>query len=101
MIVFYSILFIIVLCSLKFQNNNKDYISVQQTNDIKGIFIWLVFMGHIMPYKTKAMPFGSFVDKSALYVVNILKQLVVVPFIHLPTPAYDIVLYYRRRSFSV
>lgn len=81
MIFLYIILFVIALCSLKFQKNNQDYISVQQTNVIKGIFIWLVFMGHIMPYITKVMPFESFADKSALYFVSILKQLVVVPFI--------------------
>lgn len=67
MILFYLALFVVVLSSLKFQKNNQDYISVQQTNVIKGIFIWLVFMGHIMPYITKVMPFESFADKSALY----------------------------------
>ena len=80
MLFFYIILIVIILCSLKFQKNNIDYISVQQTNVIKGIFIWLVFMGHIMPYITKVMPFETFADKSALYIVNILNQLVVVPF---------------------
>lgn len=80
MIIFYIILLIIVLCSLKFQENNKDYISVQQTNVIKGIFIWLVFMGHIIPYITELSPFNLFVDKAAYGVVIVLKQLVVVPF---------------------
>lgn len=80
MILFYLIICVVVLVSLKFKQNNQDYISLQQTNVIKGIFIWLVFMGHIMPYITKVMPFDTFADKSALYIVNILKQLVVVPF---------------------
>lgn len=80
MIFFYIILLLVILNSLKLQKNNEDYISVQQTNIIKGIFIWLVFMGHIMPYITKVIPFEAWFDKSALYVVNILKQLVVVPF---------------------
>lgn len=80
MVFFYIIILIIALNSFQLQKYNQEYISVQQTNVIKGIFIWLVFMGHIMPYITKVMPFESFVDKSALYIVSILKQLVVVPF---------------------
>ncbi len=81
MIFFYIILFVIVLCGLRYKANNQEYISVQQTNAIKGIFIWLVFMGHIMPYITKVVPFELFVDKSSAGIVNILKQLVVVPFL--------------------
>lgn len=81
MIFFYIILFVLVLCGLRCKKNNQDYISVQQTNVIKGIFIWLVFMGHIMPYITKVVPFELFVDKAASGVVNILRQLVVVPFL--------------------
>lgn len=81
MIFFYIILFVLVLCGLRYQRNNQDYISVQQTNAIKGIFIWLVFMGHIMPNIDKVVPFELFVDKAASGVVNILQQLVVVPFL--------------------
>lgn len=81
MIFFYIIILIIALNSFKLQKYNQEYISVQQTNVIKGIFIWLVFMGHIMPYITKVVPFESFADKFALYFVDILKQLVVVPFL--------------------
>ena len=81
MIYFYAILFVIILCGLRYKKNNQDYISVQQTNVIKGIFIWLVFMGHIMPYITKVMPFELFVDKAATGVVSLLQQLVVVPFL--------------------
>lgn len=80
MIFFYIILLILVLYGLRYKDNNQDYISVQQTNVIKGIFIWLVFMGHVMPYITKVVPFVFFVDKVATGVVNILGQLVVVPF---------------------
>ena len=79
MIFFYVLLFIVVFLSLRCKKN-KDYLSVQQTNAIKGIFIWLVFMGHIMPYITKVIPFELFVDKAATGIVSILQQLVVVPF---------------------
>lgn len=77
---FYIIILIIILCGLRYKNNYQDYISVQQTNAIKGVFIWMVFMGHIIPYITQVMPFDIFVDKAATGVVSILKQLVVVPF---------------------
>ncbi len=80
MIFFYIILLIIILCGLRYKNINQDYISVQQTNAIKGIFIWMVFMGHIIPYITQVIPFEIFVDKAATDVVSILQQLVVVPF---------------------
>lgn len=66
MIFFYIILLVLVLSSLTYEKDNQGYISVQQTNAIKGIFIWLVFMGHIMPYITKLAPFDLFVDKAAL-----------------------------------
>lgn len=81
MIIFYLFLIIIVLIGLRYKKYNTNYISVQQTNSIKGIFIWLVFMGHILPYITKVFPFESFLDITASRVVGYLQQLVVVPFI--------------------
>ena len=80
MIFFYVIIFIIVFNGLRYHRNNQDYISVQQTNAVKGIFIWLVFMGHILPYITKIIPFECLLDKAASEVVMLLQQLVVVPF---------------------
>lgn len=81
MILFYILLFIIILSKVSYHNFNQDYISVQQTNIIKGIFIWLVFLGHIMPYMIKIEPFVTPIDKAAFGVVIVLKQLVVVPFL--------------------
>lgn len=81
MIFFYVILSIVVLFALEYKKNNQDYISLQQTNTIKGIFIWLVFLGHIMPYISNEVPFELFIDKAGVGVVTILKQLVVVPFL--------------------
>lgn len=81
MIFFYVILFVIVLASLKYKGTNSEYISVQQTNVIKGVFIWLVFMGHIMPYIADVIPLESFIDRAGPGVVRILQQLVVVPFL--------------------
>lgn len=81
MIIFYLVLLIAALIGLRFKKDNQEYISVQQTNAIKGIFIWLVFMGHILPYITKVMPFELLIDKSASTFVALFKQLVVVPFL--------------------
>lgn len=80
MVFFYIILLAVVLCGLRFNRYNQDYISVQQTNAIKGVFIWLVFMGHIMPYIVDVAPFELAVDRAAASVVGTLKQLVVAPF---------------------
>lgn len=81
MILFYVLLLTIALFGLRHKKDNQAYISVQQTNAIKGIFIWLVFLGHILPYMTKAQPFDMFIDKAASMFVAYFKQLVVVPFL--------------------
>ena len=84
MLAFYITLLIPIFLGLRFNLSNsyfnKDYISVEQTNNIKGIFIWLVFIGHILKYIVNVVPFDSFLDKSALTVHHLLSQLVVVPF---------------------
>lgn len=81
MIFFYIALFAIVLIGLRYRRYNQDYLSVSQTNAIKGIFIWLVFMGHILPYITRIIPFDLLVDRYASDFVAVFKQLVVVPFL--------------------
>lgn len=83
MILFYIVLFCIALWKLQFAGKGfySDFLSVQQTNMIKGIFIWLVFLGHITPYITKQMSLTHPLDVSALIVQGLLGQLVVVPFL--------------------
>lgn len=52
MILFYFLLFILVI--VRFRYNHKgfydDYLSFDTTNVIKGVFISLVFLRHIIPY---------------------------------------------------
>lgn len=83
MILFYIVLFCIALWKLQFAGKGfySDSLSVQQTNMIKGIFIWLVFLGHITPYITKQVSLTHPLDVSALVVQGLLGQLVVVPFL--------------------
>jgi len=52
MIVFYILLALLVISRMKFQAKsfNLDYLSFDTTNSIKGIFIALVFINHIIPY---------------------------------------------------
>lgn len=83
MILFYLILFCIPLYKLQFAGKGfqQDYLSVQQTNVIKGIFIWIVFFNHITPYITQLSPFTSPLDTSVFTVQKLLGQLIVVPFL--------------------
>lgn len=83
MILFYLILFCIPLYKLQFAGKGfqQDYLSVQQTNVIKGIFIWIVFFNHITPYITQLSPFTSPLDTSVFTVQKLFGQLIVVPFL--------------------
>lgn len=81
MIFFHAVLLVIVVACLKYRRYNLNYISIQQTNTIKGIFIWLVFIGHILPYIVRVTTLDSIFDKLALNLVNVLQQFVVVPFL--------------------
>ena len=52
MIIFYILLGLLVVSKLRFQSKsfNLDYLSFDTTNSIKGVFIALVFISHIIPY---------------------------------------------------
>lgn len=54
--VFYSILLALVLWGIKINKEgfNEDYIEKGQCNAVKGIFIIVVFMRHVVPYVKKA-----------------------------------------------
>lgn len=80
MIIFYVILLVVILSGLRYKSYNEEYLSVQQSNATKGVFIWLVFIGHIIPYITAIEPFEIVADRAATDVVATIKQLVVVPF---------------------
>lgn len=56
MLIFYFLLAILVLYSLKHTKNdfNDNYLSYEMTNTVKGIFILLVFIKHVVPYVLNA-----------------------------------------------
>lgn len=64
MLIFYFLLAILVLDSLKYTKNdfNDNYLSYEMTNTVKGIFILLVFIKHVVPYVLNAgwVPTGFF-----------------------------------------
>lgn len=84
MIVLYAILLILILSSVKFLTNgecwNKDYISKDTANVVKGICIWLVFICHISQYIVR-IPNLNLADELCFNLNGYLKQLIVVPFL--------------------
>ena len=64
MLIFYFLLAILVLYSLKYTKNgfNDNYLSYEMTNTVKGVFILLVFIKHATPYVINAgwAPAGVF-----------------------------------------
>lgn len=54
--IFYLLLFALILWGIDVNKNgfNEDYLSRTQCNGIKGIFIVVVFMRHVVPYVKKA-----------------------------------------------
>ena len=51
MLIFYIFLILLVILSLRYrQEYNNGYLSFDTTNAVKGIFILLVFIAHIVPY---------------------------------------------------
>lgn len=80
MILFIAALLILSLIGIEFRGKNgfEDYMSVQKTGAIKGIFVIIVFFSHIRQYCTPVLdemnkPFYSF--------MNFLGQLMVVMFL--------------------
>lgn len=56
MLIFYFLLAILILFSLKYSKSdfNGEYLSLEMTNAVKGIFILLVFIKHATPYVINA-----------------------------------------------
>lgn len=56
MLIFYFLLVILILSSLKYSRSdfNDEYLSLEMTNAVKGIFILLVFIKHATPYVINA-----------------------------------------------
>ena len=66
MLIFYFLLVILVLSGLKYYQSgfNNEYLSVEMTNSVKGVFILLVFIKHATPYVINAgwVPTGIWGD---------------------------------------
>ncbi len=74
---------LIVLCFVGFKAAPKghgfdDYMSVQKTTSIKGVFVLVVLLSHMRGYITLS---DSFWDSSFNYILNCIGQLMVVPFL--------------------
>ena len=56
MLIFYFLLAVLVLSSLKYCKSdfNDEYLSYEMTNTVKGFFILLVFIKHVTPYVINA-----------------------------------------------
>lgn len=58
MVVFFAIVLLFAIAGLKRVNENKiDYMSVDMTNSIKGIFLCMVFFSHIWTYTDFSHPY--------------------------------------------
>lgn len=82
---FYILLAILVLSKIRYNRRgfNEDYLSFETTNAIKGVFISLVFIKHVIPYILKS---GYEYDNGLLtnffvYLNNYVGQWIVVMFL--------------------
>lgn len=61
---------------------NEDYLSIDNTNSIKGIFILLIVITHALPYiERSSYDFTQFGDSTLIWLVKQFNQLVVVMFL--------------------
>ena len=84
MVFFYLVLFILVLSSMRYIGHgyNQNYLSFDTTNIIKGIFILLVFIRHVIPYiSLVGYEFTAVGDVFFLWINSIIGQLLVAMFL--------------------
>lgn len=84
MFAFYFLIIVLMLYGIKLNKNRyfEDYIGKPQCNAIKGIFILVVFMRHVVPYVVNAgyeMP--TFLDQIYIFIDGQIGQLLVVMFL--------------------
>lgn len=80
MIIILIILVIIIFYKSKFIKNgiNEEYVSIETTRKINGIFIIFVFLSHSIQYITYS---NSLVDLSGIFIIQQLNQLMVTTFL--------------------
>lgn len=84
MVFFYLVLFILVLSSMRYIGHgyNQNYLSFDTTNIIKGIFILLVFIRHVIPYiSLVGYEFTAVGDVFFVWINSIIGQLLVAMFL--------------------
>lgn len=84
MILYYIAILLLCLIGISFKKEgfNKDYLSKENTNAIKGIFLLLIVMSHSLPYlKQCGYLFNGVGDHQAILIRKNLGQLVVVMFL--------------------
>ena len=82
MILFYSCIIFLLLYKVRVGNNLNDYMSKENTNSIKGVFILIVTLCHISPYiERSGYGFEFFGDQLFRQMPVIIGQLVVVMFL--------------------
>lgn len=55
MLIFYLLLFVVILTAVRYNRGfNREYLTFDTTNIVKGFFILLVFISHVVPYTVKS-----------------------------------------------
>lgn len=78
MILAYIVLLAVCLWGMRLCADNPEYCSKEETNEIKGVFVPLVFFGHIINYKVWGV---GLADSLYVRVDGVIGQLVVVMFL--------------------
>lgn len=84
MVVFFVLILLLILWQIRLVPSgfNADYLGRQQSNAIKGIFILVVFIRHIIPYIQNAgYQFRGFGDPTFIRIDKMVGQLLVVMFL--------------------
>ena len=55
MLIFYLLLFVVAITAARYTRGfNREYLTFDTTNTVKGFFILLVFISHVVPYTVKS-----------------------------------------------
>lgn len=75
--IFIFIIFILIILAGSKIKNNEAYLTLEQTNVIRGIFILIVFFSHFNSYVT----YNNILDNSYLKIITYFGQAMVAPFL--------------------
>ncbi len=85
------------MIKIEFKNNinNGNYICIEKTTMVNGIFVILVFLSHVAAIVDVSQP----VDKIYMFVKNNMNQMVVAPFLFFS--GYGIMESYKKREIYI